>query len=92
MVTGLVLSGPAAEGSTKGSTMTDDLVPDKKLSKMDNLTAEGAEKRPAPISPCKSGSHDVAEPAEGDTTCHTGREQDESPPENDLPSDSLLGE
>lgn len=54
---------------------------------MDNLS-----KRPASISPCKSGSHDIAEPAERDTTCQTGDKQHESPPESDLPSGSLLGE
>lgn len=54
---------------------------------MDNLS-----KRPASISPCKSGSHDIAEPAERDTTCQTGDKQHESPPESDLPSGSLPGE
>jgi len=60
--------------------------------KMDSLRAQGTEKPSASISPCKSESHDVAEPTERDPTCHVDGEQRESPPESDLPSNSLIGE
>jgi len=62
------------------------------IKEVDNLNPGGPEKRPASISPCKWGSHDVAGPPKRDATCHTGGEQEDSPPESDFPSDALLGE
>jgi hypothetical protein len=46
--------------------------------KMDSLRGGCAGKRPASISPRRSGSHDVAEPPECDTACHTHGEEHES--------------
>ena len=72
--------------------MADDLGARQRNLEMDNVSAGDAEERPALISPSKSNSHDVAEPAQRDTTCRTDGERHDSPPESDLPSDSLLGE